>query len=107
MNFGGSTSAKPALRHVTNRYRVRQEGRTTFLRTTTPRKSASRRSARPAIPSLLRTDQTERRILRKPFGVVDILIAGDATVDGPAEQIGERKSGVLPTPHITNSGNEL
>ena len=51
---------------------------------------------RAAISSLLRTDQPERRILREPFGVVDILIAGDAAVDRLAEKIGERKLGVLP-----------
>ena len=42
MNFGRSTSAKPALRHVTNRYGVRQEGRTTFLRTTADSRGARR-----------------------------------------------------------------
>ena len=56
---------------------------------------------RATIPSLLRTDQPERRILREPLGVVDILIARDAAVDGLAEQIGERKLGVLPAPRIT------
>jgi len=34
MSFGRSTSAKPALRHVANRYGARQQRRTTFLRTT-------------------------------------------------------------------------
>jgi hypothetical protein len=37
MSFGRSTSTKPALRHVTNRYGARQQGRTTFLRTTSIR----------------------------------------------------------------------
>jgi hypothetical protein len=36
--------------------------------------------------------------LREPFGVVDILIPRDAAVDGLAEQIGERKLGILPAP---------
>jgi hypothetical protein len=36
--------------------------------------------------------------LREPLGIVEILIAGDAAVDGLAEQIGERKVGVLPAP---------
>ena len=56
---------------------------------------------RATIPSLLRTDQAEGRILRKPLGIVDILIARDAAVDGLAEQIDERKLGVLPAPRIT------
>ena len=34
MTFGRSTSVKPELRHVTNRYGVREEGRTMFLRIT-------------------------------------------------------------------------
>jgi hypothetical protein len=34
MSFARSTSAKPAPRHATNRYGARQQGRTTFLRTT-------------------------------------------------------------------------
>jgi len=32
-----------------------------------------------------RADQPERQILRDPFGVVDILIACDAAVDGLPE----------------------
>ena len=36
-----------------------------------------------------------------PLDVVDILIARDAAVDGLAEQVGERKLGVLPAPRIT------
>jgi hypothetical protein len=55
----------------------------------------------PTIPSFLRADQSERRVLREPFSVVDILIPRDAAVDGLAEQIGERKLGVLPAPRIT------
>jgi hypothetical protein len=39
--------------------------------------------------------------LCEPLGVVDILIGRDAAVDGLAEQIGERKLGVLPAPRIT------
>ena len=59
-------------------------------------------SQRPAtIPSLLRTDQAERRVLREPLGVVDIFIARDAAVDGLPEQVGERQLSVLPAPRIT------
>ncbi|HUE02781.1 MAG TPA: hypothetical protein VMR62_24660 [Bryobacteraceae bacterium] len=39
--------------------------------------------------------------MRESLGVVDILIPRDAAVDGLAEQIGERKLGVLPAPRIT------
>jgi hypothetical protein len=38
--------------------------------------------------------------LRKPLGIIDILIARDAAVDGLAEQIGKSKLGVLPAPQI-------
>lgn len=34
MSFGGALRRKPALRHVMNRYGVRQKVRTMFLRTT-------------------------------------------------------------------------
>jgi hypothetical protein len=53
-------------------------------------------AARLTFPDLLGTDQSERRILREPLGIVDILIARDAAVDRLAEQIGEWKLGVLP-----------
>jgi hypothetical protein len=56
---------------------------------------------RAAISSLLRTDQPEPRIWRELFGVVDILIARDAAIDGLAQQIGHWKLGVLPAPRIT------
>ena len=41
----------------------------------------ARGQGRPTIPNLLGTDQPESRILRKPLGVVDILIARNAAVD--------------------------
>ena len=53
---------------------------------------------RTTIPSLLRTDQPERRVLREPLGVVDILIARDAAVDGLPQQVRQRKLRVLPVP---------
>jgi len=37
------------------------------------------------IPDLLRANQPERRILRQPLGVIDILIARHVAVDGLAE----------------------
>ena len=52
------------------------------------------------IPSFLGTDQAERRILGESLGVVDILIAGDATVDGLAQQVRQRKLRVLPVPRV-------
>jgi hypothetical protein len=52
----------------------------------------------PTIPGLLGSDQPESRILREPLGVVDILIARDAAVYGPAKQTGQRELGVLPVP---------
>jgi hypothetical protein len=63
---------------------------------------------RATIPSFLGTDQAERRILRQPFGIVDILIASDAAVDGLAEQIGERKLRILPAPWVSQVlGNQF
>ena len=47
------------------------------------------------IPDLLRANQPECRVLREPLGIIDIRIARHAAVDGLAEQIGERKLGVL------------
>jgi len=34
-------------------------------------------------------DQPERRILRQPLGIIDILITRDAAVDGLPKQIGK------------------
>jgi len=51
---------------------------------------------RTPIPSLLGTDQPERRILREPLDIVDILIARDAAVDGLEQQVRQRKLRVLP-----------
>ena len=55
---------------------------------------------RTTIPSFLGTDQPEGRILRNSLGIVDILIAGDATVDGLAQKVRQRKLGVLPMPRV-------
>jgi hypothetical protein len=49
----------------------------------------------PQTGNLLGTDQPKRRILREPLGVVHILIARDAAVDGLAQQVSERKLSIL------------
>src|ERR1019366_8662422 len=43
---------------------------------------------RSTIPSLLRTDQPKRRILREPLGIIDILIARDAAASTSSRQFG-------------------
>ena len=53
-------------------------------------------SAAPRSQIFSRTDQPEGRILREPLGIVDILIARHAAVDGLAQQVRQRKLGVLP-----------
>jgi hypothetical protein len=41
----------------------------------------------PTLPDLLETGQPERRILREPLGIVDILSAGHPAVNGVAQQV--------------------
>jgi hypothetical protein len=53
---------------------------------------------RPTLRDLFGTDQPERRILREALGIVYILIACYPTVDGLAQQVGQRKLCVLPAP---------
>ncbi len=53
-------------------------------------------SAAPRSQIFFGTDQPERRILREPLGVVDILIARHPAIDGLAQQVRERKLRVLP-----------
>jgi len=50
---------------------------------------------RATIPNLLGPDQPERRILREPLGVVDVLIACDAAVDRLAQQVRQWELRVL------------
>ena len=38
--------------------------------------------------------------MREPLGIIDILIARDAAVDGLAQQVRQRKLGVLPVPRV-------
>jgi len=38
--------------------------------------------------------------LREPLGVIDILIARDAAVDRPAQQVGQRELPVFPAPRV-------
>jgi hypothetical protein len=52
------------------------------------------------LPSFLRTDQPQRRVLREPLGIVDIFVAGDAATDGLAQQVRQRKLRVLPLPRV-------
>jgi hypothetical protein len=52
--------------------------------------------------------QPERRILREPPGVVEILIACDAAVDGLAQQVRQRELRVLPLARVNQVlGNEI
>jgi hypothetical protein len=60
----------------------------------------ARSQRRATLPDLLRPDQPECRILRESAGVVNILIAGHAAVDGLAEQIGQGKLRILAAPRI-------
>jgi hypothetical protein len=52
------------------------------------------------MPNLLRTNQAERRILRKPRRVVDILIAREAAVDRLAQQVRQPELRVLPASRV-------
>src|ERR1022692_929397 len=52
------------------------------------------------IPYLLGADQPERRILRQPLRIVQILVSRQATVDGLSQQIRERQLSVLAAPVV-------
>src|SRR5208283_1317911 len=55
----------------------------------------ARRQRCSALPDFLRADQAERRILRQPLRIVQVLVSCQATVDGLSQQIGERQLRVL------------
>jgi hypothetical protein len=57
-----------------------------------------RRQGCATLPDLLRTDQQERRVLAESLGVVDILIARHAAVEGLTQEVRERKLRVLHAP---------
>ena len=63
---------------------------------------------RATIPNLLGTDQAKRGILRETLGVVDVLIACDAAVDGLTEQVCQWKLGILAASGVGQvPGNEF
>src|ERR1039458_1424581 len=67
----------------------------------------ARRQRCSAIPDLLGADQPERRILREPLRIVQILVSCQATVDGLPQQIGGWQLSVLAAPVLHDvAGNE-
>ncbi len=61
-------------------------------------RSGSQRCA--TLPDLLRTDEPELRILGRPLGIVDILIARHPAVDGLPQQVNQEKPCVLPPAEV-------
>ena len=67
----------------------------------------ARRQRCPTLSDLLGADQPERRILRQPLRIVQILVSCQATVDGLSQQIRERQLSVLAAPVVHHVlGNE-
>ena len=50
---------------------------------------------RSSLPDSFRTHELERRILRQPLGIVDILIACHPAVDRLAQHVSQQQLGVL------------
>ncbi len=52
------------------------------------------------LPPLARGQHPERRVFGQPFGVVGVLVARQAAIDGLAEEIWERELAVVSGPRI-------